>query len=84
MDCHLQESAHISLIPFSAFHPSADLAGCEALFAKAEAGKTAGVSLVTENGRVFGAGLALNEEEIYYIPVEGMITEAGKRNRFSG
>ena len=27
------------------------------------------------NGRVFGAGLALNEEEIYYIPVEGMITE---------
>ena len=22
MDCHLQESAHISLIPFSAFHPS--------------------------------------------------------------
>ncbi len=25
--------------------------------------------------RVFGAGLALNEEEIYYIPVEGMITE---------
>ena len=57
------------------FFTCADLAGCEALFAKAEAGKTAGVSLVTENGRVFGAGLALNEEEIYYIPVEGMITE---------
>lgn len=57
------------------FFTCADLAGCEALFAKAEAGKTAGISLVTENGRVFGAGLALNEEEIYYIPVEGMITE---------
>ena len=57
------------------FFTCADLAGCEALFAQAEAGKTAGVSLVTENGRVFGAGLALNEEEIYYIPVEGMITE---------
>jgi len=57
------------------FFTCADLAGCEALFAKAEAGKTTGVSLVTENGRVFGAGLALNEEEIYYIPVEGMITE---------
>ena len=57
------------------FFTCADLAGCAALFAKAEAGKTAGVSLVTENGRVFGAGLALNEEEIYYIPVEGMITE---------
>ena len=57
------------------FFTCADLAGCEALFAKAEAGKIAGVSLVTENGRVFGAGLALNEEEIYYIPVEGMITE---------
>lgn len=40
------------------FFTCADLAGCEALFAKAEAGKTAGVSLVTENGRVFGAGLA--------------------------
>ena len=63
------------------FFTCADLAGCEALFAKAEAGKTTGVSLVTENGRVFGAGLALNEEEIYYIPVEGMITEGYLRGK---
>lgn len=58
------------------FFTCADFSGCEALFEKAEAGKRTGVSLVTENGRVYGAGIALNEEEIYYIPVEGMITEA--------
>lgn len=58
------------------FFTCTDLAGCEALFEKAEAEKTAGVSLLTEEGRVYGAGLALSEEEIYYIPVEGMITEA--------
>ena len=58
------------------FFTCTDLAGCEALFEKAEAEKTAGVSLLAEEGRVYGAGLALSEEEIYYIPVEGMITEA--------
>ena len=58
------------------FFTCADLAGCEALFEKAEGGKAAGISLIAENGRVYGAGLALSEEEIYYIPVEGMITEA--------
>ena len=25
---------------------------------------------------MYGAGIALSEEEIYYIPVEGMVTEA--------
>ena len=58
------------------FFTCADLAGCENLFEKAENGKTTGVSLITENGQVYGAGLALSKEEIYYIPVEGMITEA--------
>lgn len=58
------------------FFTCVDLSGCEALFEKAEAGKRTGVSLVTENGHVYGAGIALNEEEIYYIPVERMITEA--------
>lgn len=58
------------------FFTCADLAGCENLFEKAENGKVTGVSLITENGQVYGAGLALSKEEIYYIPVEGMITEA--------
>ena len=58
------------------FFTCADLAGCENLFEKAENGKATGVSLITENGQVYGAGLALSKEEIYYIPVEGMITEA--------
>lgn len=58
------------------FFTCADLAGCENLFEKAEAAKAAGVSLIAENGQVYGAGLALSEEEIYYIPVEGMITES--------
>ena len=57
------------------FFTCADLAGCENLFEKAEAQKTAGVSLIAENGHVYGVGLALSEEEIYYVPVEGMITE---------
>ena len=58
------------------FFTCADFAGCESLFEKAEAQNAAGVSLIAENGHVYGAGLALSEEEIYYIPVEGMITEA--------
>ena len=57
------------------FFTCADLAGCENLFEKAEAQKAAGVSLIAENGHVYGVGLALSEEEIYYVPVEGMITE---------
>ncbi len=58
------------------FFTCSDLTGCESLFEKAEAGKATGVSLIAENGHVYGAGLALSEKEIYYIPVEGMITEA--------
>ena len=58
------------------FFTCADFAGCESLFEKAETRKAAGVSLIAENGHVYGAGLALSEKEIYYIPVEGMITEA--------
>ena len=58
------------------FFTCSDLSGCEALFEKAEAGARTGVSLISENGHVYGAGIALSEEEIYYIPVEGMVTEA--------
>ena len=58
------------------FFTCADLSGCEALFEKAEAGARTGVSLISENGHVYGAGIALSEEEIYYIPVEEMVTEA--------
>mgnify|MGYP000435275797 FL=1 len=34
-----------------------------------------GVSLVAEQGQVFGVGLALDQEEVYFIPVEGLLTE---------
>ena len=34
-----------------------------------------GVSLVAEQGQIFGVGLALDSEEVYFIPVEGLLTE---------
>ena len=58
------------------FFTCEDLTGCEALFEKAAEKKELGISLITEGDRVFGAGLALDQEEIYYIPVEGLVTES--------
>ena len=58
------------------FFTCEDLAGCEALFEKAAGKKELGVSLIADGDRVFGAGLALDQEEIYYIPVEGLVTES--------
>ena len=58
------------------FFTCEDLTGCEALFEKAAEKKELGISLIAEGDRVFGAGLALNQEEIYYIPVEGLVTES--------
>lgn len=58
------------------FFTCSDLTGCEALFGKASEKEYVGIALMAEKEQVFGAGLALDNEEIYYIPVEGLITEA--------
>mgnify|MGYP004470901653 FL=1 len=58
------------------FFTCEDLTGCEALFEKAAEKKELSISLIAEGDRVFGAGLALDQEEIYYIPVEGLVTES--------
>ena len=57
------------------FFSCSDLSGCETLFDKAAKQEYVGVSLVAEQGQVFGVGLALDSEEVYFIPVEGLLTE---------
>ena len=53
-----------------------DLEGCEALFEKAGQAKAVGIALLWDKEGVYGAGLALGEDEMYYVPVEGMVTAA--------
>ena len=53
-----------------------DLEGCEALFEKAGQAKAVGIALLWDKEGVYGAGLALGEDEMYYVPVEGMVTTA--------
>ena len=53
-----------------------DLEGCEALFEKAGQAEAAGIALLWDKEGVYGAGLALGENEMYYVPVEGMVTAA--------
>ena len=57
------------------FFSCSDLSGCETLFDRAAKQEYVGVSLVAEQGQVFGVGLALDSEEVYFIPVEGLLTE---------
>lgn len=35
-----------------------------------------GIALLWDKEGVYGAGLALGENEMYYVPVEGMVTAA--------
>lgn len=56
------------------FFQCQDLEGAEALFAKAATKAEAGVALITEAGRIYGLGLALEENEVYYVPAEGLLT----------
>ena len=35
-----------------------------------------GIALLWDKEGVYGAGLALGEDEMYYVPVEGMVTAA--------
>lgn len=53
-----------------------DLEGCEALFEKAGQAEAVGIALLWDKEGVYGAGLALGEDEMYYVPVEGMVTAA--------
>ena len=52
-----------------------DFAGVEALFAKASQMPYIGVGILAEKNQVFGVGIALGSDEIYYVPVEMLITE---------
>lgn len=53
-----------------------DLEGCEALFEKTGQAEAVGIALLWDKEGVYGAGLALGENEMYYVPVEGMVTAA--------
>ena len=53
-----------------------DLEGCEALFEKAGHAEAVGIALLWDKEGVYGTGLALGEAEMYYVPVEGMVTAA--------
>lgn len=54
-----------------------DLNGAEALFKKASGKAAAGLSLIGdhEHEELYGLGIALEEDEIYYVPAEGLLTK---------
>ena len=56
------------------FFTCADLSGAEKLFAKAAEKTYIGTSLITDRDQVYGLGLALEKDEIYYLPAEGLMT----------
>ena len=56
------------------FFTCSEFGGCESLFAKAGQAENAGIALLWDKEGVYGAGVALSENEIYYIPVEGVVS----------
>ena len=56
------------------FFTCEDLAGAEALFQKAASKVCAGIELLCDKENVYGVGIALEENEVYHIPVEGLVT----------
>ena len=58
------------------FFTCSDFDGCEALFEKAGLAEAAGIAVLGDKESVYSVGLALGEEEIYCIPIQGMITPA--------
>lgn len=59
------------------FFTCRDLSGCETLFEKAAEKGTAGIALMADKEGVYGLGISMGsveQKEIYYIPVEGLIT----------
>lgn len=57
------------------FFMCADISGAEAIFKQASEKDSVGVSLAADKEGVYGLGIALSPEEIYYMPVQGFITE---------
>lgn len=51
-----------------------DFSGAEKIFEKAQKEEAAGISLMADKEQVYGAGIALSETEVYYIPVQGFVT----------
>lgn len=56
------------------FFTCEDLAGAESIFEKAASREHVGIDLLMDDEAVYGLGIALSKEEIYYIPSEGLIT----------
>ena len=56
------------------FFTCEDLAGAESIFEKAASCGHVGIDLLMDDEDVYGLGIALTKEEIYYIPSEGLIT----------
>ncbi|MDO4519218.1 MAG: DNA polymerase I [Eubacteriales bacterium] len=57
------------------FFTCTDLAGVEVLFDKAKSQEIVGVSAAVQGTAIYGAAVALSTEEVYFVPVEGLITE---------
>lgn len=58
-----------------------DLEGAESVFQKAASKETVGIQIIgkktpVQGQEVYGVGVAVSEEEIYYLPVQGFITSA--------
>ena len=56
------------------FFTCEDFAGAESIFEKAASCEHVGIDLLMDDEAVYGLGIALSKEEIYYIPSEGLIT----------
>ena len=56
------------------FFTCEDLAGAESIFEKAASCEHVGIDLLMDDEAVYGLGIALSKEEIYYIPSEGLTT----------
>ena len=56
------------------FFTCADLGGAEKLFAKAAEKTEIGISLIADREQIYGLGVALEKDEIYYLPAEGLMT----------
>lgn len=56
------------------FFTCGELSGAEALFEKASGQPAVGIALIADKERVYGVGAALDQQEVYYLPAEGLLT----------
>lgn len=56
------------------FFTCEDFGGVEALFAKAAGKERVGIALLSDRESVYGMGIALEKNEIYYVPARGLVT----------